>query len=83
MGRIWDVTEADLSNLSNNSILMASNYSNMFRSGVKDVKVALVSENKNNIELLQVFKAYTRNTELEVEVFESIKEAEVWISTRR
>lgn len=69
--------------MSNNSILMASNYSNMFRSGVKDVKVALVSENKNNIELLQVFKAYTRNTELEVEVFESIKEAEVWISTRR
>ena len=46
MGRIWDVSEADPSGLTNTDIWMASNYSKMFRSGVNDVKVALLSENE-------------------------------------
>lgn len=81
MARIWDFTFADIDHWSEDDTWMASNYSDGFPHGIKDVKVAFVSENKRNFNLLLGYKKHIAKVQTTVEVFDSMDNAMQWIAS--
>ena len=82
MGRIWDVTKADLSNLSPEVIQKATQYPTSFSRSIKDVKVAIVAGRTINFQIAQLFQAYSEYNNFNVQAFEFLKEAVDWISSK-
>lgn len=80
MGRIWDLTEADLSELDDKKIKQASQITTTYAKDVKKTKVALVSKRDINLPILQLFRMFTGMDKSEVEVFKSLNEAITWQS---
>lgn len=83
MPRIWDLSAADLSTLTDENVWMAANYSSVFPSGINNVKVALVSTNKGNIETLHRFKSYSAGFKTEVRIFDSLQAAIEWVTVKK
>jgi hypothetical protein len=83
MARIWELTAADLSPLSDENIWMSANYPSIFPSGINNVKEALVSENKDNSEVLHRFKSYSVDLKTDVQIFESLQAAIEWVLIKK
>lgn len=79
MGRIWDVSEADLTDLKTDDVWLSARYSEVFPKGIKDSKVAMVSENQENLEKLKLFRTFSKEIEANVEVFLKLKDAINWV----
>lgn len=83
MGRIWDLTAADLSGLNEEAIWMIAGYSSVFPSGINNVKVALISAKETDAELIRLFLSYSQGAKTKVKFFASFAEAEQWITDKR
>jgi hypothetical protein len=82
MSRIWELTNAHFEIRESDEIEILANYSLLFPPGINNVKVALVSDVNNNWILIQLFKAHTQNTKLKVEAFNSLHQAQNWVTTQ-
>ncbi len=81
MGRIWDLSQADLSELDMNSLQGLTEFIQLYPKGIKDSKVALVSLKKINMGTCKLFKTYSTDVDAIVEVFEKFEDAAEWIAS--
>ena len=79
MGRIWDLSQADLSELSMDKVRLASDIPEEYSQVVKASRVALVSNRAINESILKLYKIYSSEKGMEVEVFDTLKDAMTWI----
>lgn len=80
MGRLWDLSETDLSLLTEETVWLACTYATVFPIGISDVKVAMVSSNEAHEALLHLFKSFSTETHTTVAIFQDLQEAESWIA---
>lgn len=80
MGRIWDVTQADLTGLDDEQIWLIAHYSAIYPDSIRKVKAALVSGNPGNLKILKQLKLYSNEVKGELVVFASLDSAIKWIS---
>ncbi len=80
MGRIWDLTEADMSDLHHEIVkdLTAIPVSHLKK--LTNAKIALVSNRDINIATMKLYKFYSRDMDGIVEVFNSIQDAKKWLA---
>lgn len=83
MVRIWNLTHADLSELSDENIWMAAQYSTVFPEEIRMADAALVSENRDHLPLLKIFKSHSKNAQGEIEIFDSLENAIDWAAGKR
>ena len=79
MGRIWDVRDANPSNLPPNTLMEIAQYPISFPPGINDVKVAIVTDKDFEFELAQMVQMSSFRTK-EVAVFRSMDDAEKWVT---
>ena len=79
MARIWDIREADLSNVTDDSINSLAQYSLAFPKGVNDVKVAFVVKREMELEMVTKFKSDASKAKTPIQIFKSMDEAKKWI----
>lgn len=78
MKRIWDLSEADLSELDADKVKTATEIPSTFIQGKSSSKVALVSNRDINMALLKLFKVYSIDDKSKIEIFTSLEEAKNW-----
>lgn len=75
---IWEITEADLSDVDSTKIEAASKFVAEMWEGMPTAPIAVVSENPINLGHANLFREYYQREV--IEVFTSLKEAENWVS---
>jgi hypothetical protein len=81
MGRLWDFREADFSSLTTDTVRQMAQYSLKFPPGINDVKVAFVTSRPLEYGLSRMFEMVS-HAKTPISVFESIEEAEKWMTER-
>lgn len=80
MGRLWDFTEIDLSDLESSAIPNMAKHSRNFPLGICDVKVAFVVTKTMEYGLARMFQTYSKvEAKTKVMIFTTIDEAEKWM----
>ena len=80
MGRLWDFTEIDLSDLESTAIPMMAKYSLKFPPGICDVKVAFVVTKTMEYGLTRMFQVHSAmEAKTKIMIFNTIDEAEKWM----
>lgn len=80
MKGIYDVTYANLSDIDGEMVEELSiQIERLSKGRIGKPRVALVSENALNYGTVSLFKEYYLDSDTELKVFESFKEAEVWL----
>ena len=80
MGRLWDFTEIDLSELDTSAIPGMAKHSLLFPPGICDVKVAFVVTKKMEYGLTRMFQIHSDlDAKTKVQIFNTIEEAEKWM----
>ena len=82
MGRLWDLSDADLSSLANETIIEMAQYSKRFPRGINNVKVALVAFQDLEFGLSRMFEM-SSTAKTPIQVFRTIAEAEKWMMPQR
>ncbi len=81
MGRIWDVTDADLSQITTEQVAEVTSYLSARSDDVNYVRVAVVANSPLGFGLARVFATVSEQTaKNEVMPFRTIQEAEAWVS---
>mgnify|MGYP001820170871 CR=1 FL=1 len=78
-GRLWDFFDADLSLVNSETIREMAQYSLRFPPGVRDVKVAFVTDRDLEFGLSRMFEMSSR-AETPIRVFRTMDEAVEWMS---
>jgi hypothetical protein len=79
MGRLWDFTEADLSQLDSDTVREMAQYTLKFPPGIGDVKVALVTARNLDYGLSRMFEMSSRAA-TPIRVFRAMDEAVAWLA---
>ena len=80
MGRLWDLTEIDLSLLETELIPRMARYSLKCPAGIRDVKVAFVVTESLEYGLTRMFQTYSEMyAKSQVRIFDTIEKAEQWM----
>lgn len=81
MGRIWDVFDADLSQITTEQVHEITSYLTTRADDVNYVRVGIVAGNSLGFGLARVFSSVSEHTaKNEVMPFRSLEEAEEWVS---
>ncbi len=81
MGRIWDVADADLSQITTEQVQEITSYLTAKSDNVNYVRVGVVAEGSLGYGLARVFAAVSEHTaKNEVMPFRSLEDAEAWVS---
>lgn len=81
ISEIWEVSAADMSELDPDTIAELSKQMEHTWQDIASSKVAVVSTNRSNLSLARLFREHYRKDQ--IKVFESFKEAELWITAAR
>ncbi len=81
MGRIWDVVDADLSQITTEQVQEITSYLSSRTDGVNFVRVGIVANDSLGFGLARVFATVSEHTaKNEVMPFRTIEEAEEWVA---
>lgn len=78
MGRLWDFRDADLSSLKTETVVEMAQYSLKFPLGIKDVKVAFVTDSDLEFGLSRLFEMSSKAM-TPIHVFRAMDEAVKWL----
>ena len=81
MGRLWDFTDADLSDFTSGIISEMAQYSLKFPEGINDVKVAFVVSRTVEYGLARMFEAFSNKANTKIMVYYDMNNAVKWLSS--
>ena len=76
--RIWDLSQADLTNADDNAVRYVVGYVMSF-SNLKNRRVALVASRKMSLIILEMYKTYAKEIKANIGVFDSVAFAKKWL----
>jgi len=79
MGRLWDFSQADLSNLKVEDVIELGQHTKNFPTGINDVKVAFMAPGNIEFGLSRMFEM-TSTASTKVHVFRTMDAAEKWMA---
>ena len=79
VGRLWDFSQADLSDLTVEDVIELGQYTKKFPAGINDVKVAFMAPGNIEYGLSRMFEM-TTTASTTIHVFRTMDEAEKWLA---